>query len=497
MTATNAALRVSLEDLRMGSARVTNTSERDGAVYYSISVMVKGVGWILSKRYSDFHTLHKTLSKYSRSLPDLPGKTYVPSWLADPSQEIIDERQNALECYLCGILKQSVVLRSAAFHQFFELKQNKIEVLADGVVPQLKFTLNEPRFGLNDLAYDSFNGVLLSVCQDADMLSRTNTFLTNIKLPWEKSVGNELPLGVLNVWSQNESGAWDVSAFKDFDSKASAIAWDPPRFRAFVGFESGEIKIFEIKQPYTRITELKSIFHHTARVSSLIYDNITDLLISSSRDKTVSLYHVEADALRSSVSLSESWIMSMVFDSVNHQLFCGTYSGTIHIIDIIQHEVRPVHTLDDHSSCARALYYHPDQMYLFSGAFDGTAYVYQVGEKGKEYLKSRPLAVMRDGPKSKIKSIVFCAFNRQIVTGHDNGLIACWNSGSGALDAVIPAHDKAVVSLKYLDGSKTLVSGSRDGNVRFWKYYDDTVRRKSIPREVKLDQKLDLGVSSQ
>ena len=86
--------------------------------------------------------------------------------------------------------------------------------------------------------------------------------------------------------------------------------------------------------------------------------------------------------------------------------------------------------------------------------------VWKIGEKGKEKTKSRPLAALRNGPKAKVKSIIYYAPNRHILTGYDNGMIGFWNAADAQLYAVIQAHDNSVVHLSISEDSKFAYSST-------------------------------------
>jgi len=142
----------------------------------------------------------------------------------------------------------------------------------------------------------------------------------------------------------------------------------------------------------------------------------------------------------------------------------------------------------------RSLAYYPRDTYLFSGCFDSSAYVWAVGPPGKEKAKFRAVAALKNGPNSKIKAIVYCTAIRMIITGHDNGLMAFWSTTTGSVEFVLGGHAASIVELKWFPDTCVLVSGSRDGNARFWTFRDDS---KSLRRSLVEERKSsDLAVSS-
>jgi len=60
-----------------------------------------------------------------------------------------------------------------------------------------------------------------------------------------------------------------------------------------------------------------------------------------------------------------------------------------------------------------------------------------------------------------------------VVTGFDNGALAFWSTKSAALEYCYPEqHTTSIVVLSWVDRFSMMVSASRDGNIRFWKFRD-------------------------
>jgi len=72
-----------------------------------------------------------------------------------------------------------------------------------------------------------------------------------------------------------------------------------------------------------------------------------------------------------------------------------------------------------------------------------------------------------------VKAILYLPDYKLVVTGYDNGALAFWSTKNAALEYCYPEqHTTSIVVLILVDRSSMMVSASRDGNIRFWKFRD-------------------------
>jgi hypothetical protein len=443
----------------------------------------KEVSWNVTRRFSEFAALHEEISKVcNTAVPGgiltsgFPSKlSILPSWLSSSiDMNAIAKRQEELQAYMQAVSKIPAILRMTAFQNFIGLDTHaSCQVKVESLPPILQFTLNDPRFGVNSLVYDEKYDIVLSACEDPNFFSKMNSYIANAKLPWETKPISEMPVGVMNVWGKVKAdGGWDVASFQEYLCPASAIAWDSVRNRCFVGLETGVVKVYNILEPFTEISHSRDLQIHSARISEMIYESETDLLITCSRDKSVCLFHVASNQICAQSPVANTWIMSMALDSVNRRLFCGYASGVIVILDINGNKISEVHSMWEHKDCTRSLYYYPNREYLFSGCFDSSSMIWKVGKPGKEH-GTQVVGKLKGGPNSKVKAVLFLPAYNVVVTGYDNGALAFWSTKNAALEFCYPdQHTTSIVVLHWVERSSMLVSASRDGNIRFWKFRD-------------------------
>jgi hypothetical protein len=65
----------------------------------------------------------------------------------------------------------------------------------------------DTQFGVNALSYDDVNGVIFTACGDPNAMSRLDSRLSNMKMPWDKKKGPAalVPLGSLSCWKEQQN----------------------------------------------------------------------------------------------------------------------------------------------------------------------------------------------------------------------------------------------------------------------------------------------------
>eukprot|EP00455_Lapot_gusevi_P048895 TRINITY_DN6834_c0_g1_i1.p1 TRINITY_DN6834_c0_g1~~TRINITY_DN6834_c0_g1_i1.p1 ORF type:complete len:565 (-),score=150.14 TRINITY_DN6834_c0_g1_i1:301-1995(-) len=459
---------------------VPSTRNSEGENPFTLYIVLVKWGennsWTVSRRFQQFSDLDTALAKKTQSLPPLPKKTWFKS--LDPS--FIQTRRLELEAYLRTLLQSRMIVNSVEFKSFIELSQNVPGLITH--LPSERIILKDPKFGINAFQYDHRNGILVTSSEDTFILSRLDSYITNTRLPWEDQPVSMIPVGGINVWVRDEHFDWNCAASEYYDCQASAIAWDEARRYIFVGLESGVILVYFYDANASKFTTITEIRVHTARVSALIYDKTTDLLFSCSRDKTTSIFSVADIRTLHTTQPGQAWLSSLFFDLPTRRLFVGTYSNTILIYKVLEDPVHLalLHTLEGQRGSVRCLFYESPMRYLFSGGFDYTVCMWDIGVPGKEAVRSRIVAVMRNGPPSKVKSVTYCPATRFVIAGYESGLIGIWNSTTAELMHVIDAHTADVIALQWLPELRLLVSAGRDCDCKFWLFPVD-ITQYSVP----------------
>jgi WD40 repeat protein len=285
-------------------------------VTYTISISIKfaneQVSWTVKKRFSEFDQLNKSLGLWiSKSVLPFPSKLDIlpfASWFSSVDMNAVSKRHAELNRYLQEIIKVPAIVRSKEFLSFIELSGQGIGILpsrsedgdaksAEVLPPALDFTLSDTNFGLNDLVFDASRNILLCALQDPKVISKFNSYIANAKLPWEEKPVSEKPVGSFSLWSAGQNDRWDTLINQDFVEPVSAICWNSKSLTVFLGLENGDLRIFKVSDTYTSARSVRSLKLHNLRISSMFFDEESEILISCSRDKTVCIFDTKNDAI--------------------------------------------------------------------------------------------------------------------------------------------------------------------------------------------------------
>lgn len=418
--------------------------------------------WTVAKRFSDFDSLREKLSELmsAQSFPSFPAKTVLRS--ADPT--FIKERQTQLNAWLTGIAKIVAVANSSEFLGF--LRADEHIPFTDLIVPKAIKAITDPQFGINDFVYDEKQLVMFTACEDAFALSRLDTKLTNIKMPWEKKSAITIPLGSFNCWRMDAAHEWKLNTTLFFDCQVSTLCYEPEKHYIILGLENGHVICYIVDENFSEFVLMLELIAHSDRVTGIVYQEEKDVLISCSRDKTIYLYDVGKRLVLASMACGASWISGLAFDPHHSRLFLANYGQQILVIDVAKMPPSVIHTLTGHKASVRCVHYSHKERYLFSGGFDNQTGIWDIPDS---ITRSRSVGWLSGGPPKKVKSVLFCANMNIVVTGCDDGLMAIWNTAGGLLH-VIRAHKYAVVKLSWVMTARVLLSGSSDGKVKFWQF---------------------------
>lgn len=106
-------------------------------VVYKIDVLTKDNHWMLSRRYSQFHSLHQKLVKHY----GVPRDLLPPKRLSgNLSQQLMDQRKQLLERYLQKLINSNLdVSQSAELMDFLSVPDHDIIDVTTELTRQLYF----------------------------------------------------------------------------------------------------------------------------------------------------------------------------------------------------------------------------------------------------------------------------------------------------------------------------------------------------------------------
>lgn len=176
--------------------------------------------------------------------------------------------------------------------------------------------------GYRDIILVPQKKLFFSVTSDMSAISRMDSYITNMNMPWDKKTDQVLlSVGVLEAWLQSKKGMEEYTYerlwHKNFKSQAICIHYNEDLGLIFAGCDSGEILSlkFNMKSPlkYKEVLEEKV---HAARVMALHSDSKRKLLFSIGEDKFLNVFNLKTNTITAGnnkfqISMGNSFILSL------------------------------------------------------------------------------------------------------------------------------------------------------------------------------------------
>ena len=143
-------------------------------------------------------------------------------------------------------------------------------------------------FGTRQIEMTSERNIMLAVLSDMSAVSRTDSGITNMRMPWEKkSESPLLSVGVLEAWKLEKDEKkgkylYNRISYKCFFHQSLCFDYNPSLRLIFVGFDTGKITAFKVDfENKDKIFE-KTFSHgiHKKRVVGLKSDSNNMVLYS-------------------------------------------------------------------------------------------------------------------------------------------------------------------------------------------------------------------------
>jgi len=213
------------DEKRPLKVEVTNNVTVHGKISFVVYIIRvtydDNTAWELGRRFSEFVTLRNKFASHVSinitSLPQLP-KT-VPFIGSDLAPSFVSERKLRLQRFLDECLRSPGIRCLEEFANFIGIADKPER--KTGNLPSTPETYHfasefvnylQPMLGVKQFHYDSKAMHCLTACSDTSQLSKLDSWLTNVKLPWEQETNTIVPVGCVASWVFSaETGTWSMA----------------------------------------------------------------------------------------------------------------------------------------------------------------------------------------------------------------------------------------------------------------------------------------------
>ncbi|CAD5928349.1 WD40 repeat domain-containing protein [Planktothrix agardhii] len=197
-------------------------------------------------------------------------------------------------------------------------------------------------------------------------------------------------------------------------------------------------------------------------------DTITCLAVSPDNKlliggswKKLWIWYLNTGEICHSYEAHDSWILSVAISSDGKKIVSASADKTIKIWNLSPWRLD--HTLKEHTSWVNAVTITPDNETIVSGSADKTIKLWnlQTGKLCKTLKNEQELGIVLSLKLDSTGKCLFC--------GSANNKITIWSLNNHTLVKTLEGHSNWVQSLTFIPDENSLISGSRDGIVKYWK----------------------------
>jgi WD40 repeat protein len=437
--------------------------------FYKVELTLEGTRWEIKKRFNEFHDLQEALKKNHGNLPTLPGKTLLPV----KKPEEIDKRRDGLEKYLQALISKVDVYANDNFVKFLELDEHKPELAMNSLEQVARIT--HMLMGYRDLKFTHDRKFYFSVTSDPNTVSRLDSYITNLNMPWDKKEHKDqvlLAVGNLEAWGRVKRGGdkyqYDRLWLKTFKSQAICLDFNEMLNLVAVGCDNGTLNLFQFnKDDPLKYTEITGDKIHTARIMNVIIDERANCVYTISEDRNFTIFDLKANCITSETVISTKKLTEMVVDFRNKIAYVADRGGSINVVYIGSPPSAKQIVKTSSEGAIRGL----EQDFMNKRIYctchdDGYLHAFRLVDPTDPEGRIEKISSTKGAPKPRV--LRYWADRNEMYVGHQDGLISVFNFQINTTGPIYSGkiHDGNINTIQIVSGENLLITGSGDKTIK-------------------------------
>ena len=469
------------------SAQIDRTEDRkvDGktVVYYIFEVYNNFTKkkWFIEKRYKDFDTFHSIISKLVPKCPIIPGKGFLGMKL---SNDELNHRKTQLDYFVKACVERKDIINNKEFRDFIEIDRHSPET--SNYTHSFLNEFDGLPLGVRDFVYSQSEGLCFVACSDMNIVSRIDSYVTNVNLPWEKNTDSHLTVGAAFVLKATLNESTNQITFeklwaKSFPVQTGIICWDQMSNTLAVGLDDGRILFYKTaeKDVFTNFEQISELKPHKDRVMGIAIDSKLGYIYSVSTDKKFIVSEANFQSSYTKAAQSTHGFTNLIYDKKNERIFASNEMGTVSAFSVSSFPPILLQSINiSDKSSIRGFHLDVKKHFIFSGTLEGHIQIIDVGLPGKERLMKE---ISSFAGNKKIRIIRYISKRNELITGDGNGRIVIFSIRTGESVYAWEAHKGEITQIQYIDDKRILITGAKDKKMKIWqlpeKWIDEEIEK--------------------
>lgn len=159
-----------------------------------------------------------------------------------------DNKQQALQKYLMGLVARKDILTSKFLVEFFQFTKNSPQLVPERPKKVGEFSLdpaqNYPTKGVKDFYFDPEHRTFIFITSDTNPVSRIGSYLFNTTMPWEQGRQTATDyVGSVECWKAKAGSEFGYERVwvKIYSCQALVMEFSKEKERLFVGLDNGQV----------------------------------------------------------------------------------------------------------------------------------------------------------------------------------------------------------------------------------------------------------------